>query len=793
MRFEEINKGDAFGTWVGKSVPRREDAELLSGQARFIADIHLPAMLHAAFLRSPHARARIVSIDVSAAAKVAGVRAIMTGADIPSNIGPLPGMHFYDEHRETPTYPLAREIVRYAGEPIAVVAATSRYIAEDALELIEVEFEKLPAVGGIDAALMPEAPRLYDGWKDNVACVSRFEIGQVDLAFDDADIVVEEQYRIQRCHACPLETRGVVAEWSFDGRSLTFWTSSQIINQTRDYLSQMLGIAGSNVRIRIPRLGGGFGAKFHFYVEEPAIALLARIARAPVRWIEDRLEAFTATVHARDEIIDIKLAARSDGRITGIIADVKGDLGSMHHTVSMGPVWLTAAMMTNVYDIPNARSLARALVTNKPPLGSYRGWGQPEANFAVERLVDRLASKLGMDPTEVRRMNYVPDHKFPYKGLFHTFDSGRYSKLHDQSIEQFGYSGWLAKRDAARRDGRYVGIGMSFYVENTALGPSRGLNAGKCTQGGYDIARIRMETSGDVYLYTGLCEMGQGMTNALAQVCADALGLTPNDVTVVTGDSAITPYTGYGTGASRSATVGAAAVMKAATCLRARILEIARHWLQEKPENLLLANRGVSVKGDPTRFVSFAEIGEAAYRQIIRLPEDTEAGLEGVASFDPAQMAWPYGTHLVAVEVDVKTGLVSFLDYLLVHDTGTVVNAMIVDGQLHGGIAQGIGQALYEELSYNDEGQLQNATFADFLIPTACEVPTIRMGHMVTESPLIPGGMKGVGEAGIIGAPAAIVGAIEDALRPLIGDIHFNATPITPERILDAIQRGSAK
>lgn len=790
MLFPDIHKGDAFGTWVGKSVPRREDAEILAGRAEYIADIKLPGMLEAAFLRSPVAHARIVSIDVSKALALPGVLDVMVGADISDDVKPLPLMITYQNHRDTPTFPLAREVVRYAGEPVAVVAAINRYIAEDALDLIVVDYEELPVVASVEASLATDAPRLYDGWLDNVAAKVSAEIGDVDSAMASADIVLEEQFEIQRCHPSPLETRGFIAQWDFSGENLNIWNGTQIINQCRDFMSEMLNIPTSKIRVRSPRIGGGFGAKFHFYVEEPAIVLLAKRVNAPVRWIEDRLEAFSATVHAREQVIDLKLCAKRDGRITGVIADIKGDLGASHHTMSMGPVWLTSVMMTGVYQIPNARSVARAVVTNKPPSGSYRGWGQPQANFAVERMVDLLADRLRLDPAAVRRLNYVPEDKMPYTGLAHTFDSGRYEVLHDMALEKFGYHEWLERQAAAQAQGRRVGIGMSFYAEVSAHGPSRFLNYVGGRQGGYDIARIRMETSGDVYVYTGLCDMGQGVTNGLAQIAADALGLEPADVTVMTGDTALNPYTGWGTGASRSMTIGGPAVMRAATRLREKILLIARHWLQADPETLVLANRGVMVRGEPGRYVSFESIGRAAYCQIIELPEGVDPGLEAVGVFDTVQLAFPYGMNLVAVEVNEDTGAVTFLDCMLMHDMGTIINPMIVNGQLHGGIAQGIAQALYEELRYDENGQLGTGTFADFLIPTASEIPKMRFDHMVTESPLIPGGMKGVGEGGTIGTPAAVVNAIANALHPITRS-PLNRMPVTPDRILSAISAGA--
>jgi carbon-monoxide dehydrogenase large subunit len=485
------------------------------------------------------------------------------------------------------------------------------------------------------------------------------------------------------------------------------------------------------------------------------------------------------------------MAARSDGTITAVEADIVGDMGAALHTVSWGPVWLTAVMMTNVYRIPNARVRVRAVVTNKTPLGSYRGWGQPQANFAVERLVDRVAGALGMDPAEVRRRNFIPPDRFPYRGLHHVFDSGRYAECLDRALELADYRGWRARQAELREGGRHVGIGLSFYVENTALGPSRLLNAGGVEQGGYDIGHVRMEPGGEVTVYTGLCDMGQGITDALAQVCADHLGTDPEQVTVITGDTHAVPYTGYGTGASRSIAVGGAAVMKACATLREKVLRIAAHLLESDPGDLELGSGRVSVRGAPDRFVTLSDVGRAAYLRAADLPEGMDPGLEAIEVFDPPQMAWPYGANVAVVEVDPGTGGVRFLDYTYVHDCGTVVNPMIVEGQIHGGVAQGIGMALLEELPYDPEGQPLFGSFLDYVLPSAVEVPPLRLDHQVTPSPVIPGGTKGVGEAGVIGSPAAVAAAVEDALRPF--GVSITELPVTPARIASLLRQAGRR
>jgi carbon-monoxide dehydrogenase large subunit len=494
------------------------------------------------------------------------------------------------------------------------------------------------------------------------------------------------------------------------------------------------------------------------------------------------MESFVATVHAREQIVEATMCARHDGRITGVKADIVGDMGAALHTVSYGPVWLTSVMMTNVYEIPNVRVRTRAVVTNKTPLGSYRGWGQPQANFVVERLIERVARKLELDSAQVRRRNFVPPDRFPYKSLVHVFDSGRYERCLDRAMALLDERDWPARQRELRQQGRYVGIGLSFYVENTALGPSRILNAGGVEQGGYDIGHVRIEPGGEVTIFTGLCEMGQGFTGGLIQICADQLGVHPEQVTVVTGDTSTCPYTGYGTGGSRSTAVGGAAVMKACANLRDKIKLIASHMLEASPHDLETQAGKIWVKGLPDRYVTMADIGRAAYLRMVDLPDGMDPALEAIEVFDPPQMAWPYGVNIAVVEVDVEVGLVSFLDYVYVHDCGTIINPMIVDGQIQGGVAQGIGAALYEDLPYREDGQPLFATFMDYVLPTAREVPRIRLAHEVTPSPIIPGGMKGVGEAGVIGSPAAVVNAIEDALSPF--GVTITETPVTPDRIV---------
>lgn len=765
---------------------RREDRELLTGRGRFVGDLSRPGMGHAAFLRSPHPHARIRSIDAERARAMPGVRAVLTGADLPADLGPQPNTHLFGE-RETPYYALARDRARYAGEPVAVVVADSPYLAEDAREEIVVDWEPLPSVGDAERALADGAPLVYDDldWPDNVCATFEKEIGDVDRAFEEADVVVTERYRIQRQFGCSLETRGALAEWDPNVGELTLWTSSQIVHIARDLLAAVLGLPEHRIRVLVPRVGGGFGAKFHFYPEETAVALAARDTGRPVRWVEDRLESFLATVHAREQRAELSMAAREDGTIIAVKGDLVGDMGAAMHTVGYGPLWLTAVMISNVYEIPNARVRARAVVTNKTPLGSYRGWGQPQANFFVERTIDRLAAELGVEREDLRRRNFIPPERLPRKSLHHTLDSGDYRACLDRALELLAERGWREHQAELRERGGHLGIGISFYTENTALGPSRMINEGGVQQGGYDIARVRVEPGGEVTVYTGLCEMGQGVTSALTQVCADNLGVDPDRITVVTGDTSQVPYTGYGTGASRGAAVGGAAVAKAARSVRDKALRIAAHMLEASPEDLEAEGGRIQVRGAPDATVTMADVGRAAYIRAIELPEGEDPGLEAIEAFDPPQMAWPYGANIAVVEVDADTGEVSLLDYIYVHDCGTIVNPTIVEGQIQGGVAQGIGTALFESLPYDDEGQPLFATFMEYVLPTAAELPRLVLEHQHTPSPNIPGGMKGIGEAGVIGSPAAVVAAIEDALAPY--GVRINETPVTPSLIVSMV------
>jgi carbon-monoxide dehydrogenase large subunit len=553
-----------------------------------------------------------------------------------------------------------------------------------------------------------------------------------------------------------------------------------------------LGLPVSRIRVRTPDIGGGFGNKLDFYGEEVLAALLSRRTGRPVKLIEDRAESFVATAHSREQKIDVELAAMNDGTITGMRGTVYGVLGGHLGTVGFNPCWHTAALMSGPYNIPNYEVNLVCVVTNKSPYGSYRGYGQPKANFVHERLIERLATELGMDAHSLRRKNFVPPDAFPHLGAAYTYDSGRYEDCLDLCLDAVEQAGWPARQARARAAGDSVGIGYSFHVEMTGLGQSRVLNAAGVRQASFDEEVVRMDSTGHVTVRTGLSALGQGIQTMLAQVAGHALGVPLDHVTVITGDTENCPYTGTGTGASRAATVGGAAVLNAATRLKAKVLRIASHMLEASVDDLVVEDGRILVNGVPGKALDMADIGDAAYRRLNGpLPEGETPTLEEREVYDPVDVAVSYGCTAVLAEVDAETGVVTLLEYLIAHDCGTVINPMIVDGQLHGGAAQAVGGALYEELVYDPDGLPRTTTFRDYLLPSATEVPPITATHMSTPAEHVPGGFKGMGEAGTIGGGAAIAQAVEDALRGY--DVTINALPITPPRLLAAIRNGTRR
>lgn len=776
-------------TSIGKRVRRTEDPRLLSGRAQYIDDVELPRMLEAAVLRSPFAHARIVDIDVSRALELPGVFDVLTGDQLAAVAKEQPIIwHPIPDQRMAKTHALATDRVRWVGQAVAAVAAVDRYVAEDALRLIDVEYEPLPVVSSLDDALAPDAPKLYDDWPDNVSGSLTVAAGDTDAAFAEADVVVGGRFEHGRAFGCPLEPRGCVVNWDEIAGTLELWLSTQSPNLARDLLNEVLGVPVNRIRVQTPDLGGGFGNKFDFYGEEIVAAVLSRRTGRPVKLIEDRQDSFFATVHSREMRLDYEMAFRNDGTILGMRGTTHAVMGGALGTVGSGPAWASVLTAMGPYKIPNLNMTVVPVMTNRSPFGSYRAWGVQNGNIIHERLIEMGARKLGIDPAEIRKRNFPAPDEFPhFSGIAFAYDSGRYADIVDATLERIEELGWRKKQAEARAAGRSVGIGFSFHVEPSAYGPSRILNQVGLQHSGFDEVVIRIDSVGKVTVYSGQINMGQGTHTIYTQMTSDVLGVPMEDVTVITGDTESCPYTGYGTGGSRAATLGGAAIHRGGARLKEKVFKIASHLLEAAVEDLEIADGVIGVRGSPGHTVTMAEIGDAAYRRLHdRLPEDVIPTLEEVEVFDPENMATSYGFAALMVEVDRETGTVQLLDCVQTHDCGTVINPMLVDGQLAGGFAQAFGGALYEELIYDEDGQLRTASFMDYLMPTAMEIPRFQLFHQETPAPHIPGGMKGVGESGTISGVSLVGSAIDDALSDL--DVTVNRFPMTPPRLLDMIQ-----
>lgn len=710
------------------------------GCARYVDDIRLPEMLHLAVVRSPHAHARILGIDLAPAREVAGVAAVLGPADVE---GELPVLFLPPGQRQH-SYPLLpRDKVRYAGEPVAVVAAPDRYTAEDGAARVQVVYEPLAAVVDVDAAMAPGAPRLYEDWPDNLVSWRDVVTGDPDAAFRDAAVTIEATFDLPRQTAAPLEGRAALARYDEAVDELTLWVSNQAPHQYRTILSGVLGIDEPRIRVIVPDVGGGFGVKLHYYPEEVLVCLLAVRLRRPVKWVEDRLEHFRSAVHAREQRVRIRAAFDAGGKLLALESHVRGDAGAHLHTKGEAPIFVTGLMLPGPYTVQHYRSRIEAVVTNKVPFGAYRGFGMQQSTFVIERLMDMGARRLGLDPAEIRRRNLIPRDAFPYHsaGGF-VYDSGNFPAALVRALEVSQYEELRRKQAGARAAGRLVGVGLSVYVEYTAMGPSHLMGKMGNQQGGYEPAVVRVEPSGDVTVLAGVIELGQGIRTALGQVAADALGVPIERVTVVLGETYRDPYSAYGTAASRGAVMAGAAVLAAAHILRRKIMRIAGQLLEARPEDIELRDGMCGVRGSTERGVSLATVAREAYRAH-KLPDDLTPGLEATYTYEPENWAFPSGVHIAAVEVDPTLGTTQFLGYWVVHDCGPVINPMLVDGQLYGGVAQGIGGALLERLVYDGHGQLLSGTFMDYLLPTAAEVPKLTIEHLETPSPTSPQGSKG--------------------------------------------------
>jgi aerobic carbon-monoxide dehydrogenase large subunit len=772
---------------VGARILRREDPRFLTGAGTYVDDIDLPGVLHVAFVRSSEPHALVREVDAAAATDVPGVVAVVTAADLAGRVKPMRARIGTPGYRECDMAVLASGRVRMVGEPVALVVADSRYAAEDGAESVRVAYDPLPALVTIEQALALGAPAIHDEVPGNL--FNRFELsaGDVDGAFAAADVVVELELRQQRYGAAALEGRAVVADARADGR-LTVWLSSQTPHLVRTGLAQFLGLPETAVRVISPDVGGGFGPKCVMYPEEVALAAASRLVGAPLKWTSDRSEDLLTTVHGREQVHHVKAAARADGTVLGVDVRIYASNGA-YAPWPFGAGLDSGQASENVcgpYDIRAYRRRVHAVVTNKAPMGPYRGVGRVMACLTMERVMDELAARLELDRIDIRRRNVV--REFPYEtaaGL--VFESGDYVRSLELLEEAVDWRGTGAEDERLRAAGRYRGLGVACAVEHSAYGPeSLGSRNMEITPG-YDTAALRVEPDGRVRLALGLHNHGQGHQTTMAQIAADELGLDPAAVDVVYGDTDVVPY-GNGTWASRSTVYCGGATVLAARDVRDRAYAIAAEMLEASAGDLEIADGAISVRGSAGRQVSLADVARRANHEPHLLPAGVEPGLESTRRYAaPDPGSFSSAVHAAHVEVDAETGGVRILRYVVVEDCGTVVNPMIVDGQVHGGVAQGIGGALYEHLVYDPSGQLLTTSLMDYLLPGATETPGIEVVHLESPSPHTPGGWKGMGEGGSINAPAAVVSAVNDALRPL--GVVANRTPLSPDWLAGEIRR----
>ncbi|MCF6472186.1 xanthine dehydrogenase family protein molybdopterin-binding subunit [Nonomuraea sp. MG754425] len=767
---------------VGRARRRKEDAKLLTGRTQWTDNLSRPGVLHVMFLRSPMAHARISRIDVSGARDLPGVVAAFSGQDFAGEQGSLPCAWPVTEDIVIPEHPpMAVSEVRYVGEAVACVVATDRYRAADALEAIEVDYEPLPAVVDMRQALADDGPKVHEA--GNKAFSMKLTSGDVEAAFRDAPVVIDRTYVQQRLIPSAMEPRAVLVDT--DGEAFTIWSATQIPHVLRVMLAVVTGIPEHKLRVIAPDVGGGFGSKLQVTAEEVLLLLLARRLGKPVKWLETRSEGNLTVHHGRDQIQHVRLAADADGRIRALRVDLLADMGAYLMLLTPGVPTLGAQMCNAIYKMDAYEFACTGVFTTKMPTDAYRGAGRPEATFVIERVMDELAAEIGVDPVEVRRRNWIRHDEFPFttiSGL--TYDSGNYEAATERALSLFGYDKLRAEQNDRRDRGDPVqlGIGVSTYTEMCGLAPSRLLGAANFGAGGWEHASVRMLATGKVEVATGTTPHGQGHVTAWSQIVADALGVPFEDVAVLHGDTAIVPK-GMDTYGSRSLAVGGVAVVRACEKVRDKARRLAAHLMECSPDDLEFEAGTFTVRGTESRR-TIQELANAAFTAH-DLPDGVEARLDSDATFDPENFSFPHGTHLCAVEVDTETGMVRIRSYVAVDDIGKVINPLIVDGQLHGGIAQGIAQALFEEAVYDADGNLLTTTMADYLLPSAADLPDFALDR--TESPATsnPLGVKGVGEAGTIASTPAVVNAVVDALRPRgVRDIQM---PCTPERVWRAL------
>ncbi len=778
---------DPSGRWVGAALPRKEDRRMLVGRGRFTGDYARPGMLHAAFARSPLAAARVGRIDTTAALELPGVAAVFTAADLGSPF--LRAVLERDEFVPTAMPMLAGDEVRFAGEPVAVVLADDPYLAEDAAELLDIDWTPLPAITGIEAATADGARQVHQELTGNcMVDLTMFDDESLPAIFAAAPVTVGGVFTSARVTALPLEGRACVAEWDDRDDQLVARVSTQVPHQVRSGIAQALGIAESRVRVIAPDVGGGFGLKCVVGREEVVVAGAAMRLRRPVAWVEDRSENLTASFHGHQQRYDVRAAFDSEGRILGLAADIECDVGAYSafaFTCAVEPL-MAAGELPGIYKVPAYRARGRAIATNKAPTAPYRGVSRPQIVLVMERIMEKAARALGLDPLTVRRRNMIAPGEFPYTGVNGiTYDEGSYAESLDLAEQRVTSDGWHAERDRLRADGLLAGIGYSCFSERTAYGtPTMSQRRMRMTPG-YDTAHVRLDPSGEVIVTTGTCGQGQGHETTFAQIVADQLGVHPGQVRLRQGDTDLASY-GWGTFGSRSIVIGGGAAGRAARKVADQLRQVAAHMLEASPADIELARGAAQVRGDEMASIPVSELARLAYFQSHRLPEELRYGLEARASFDPPG-TFSNACHAAMVSIDPGTCQIQLRRYLVVEDCGVVINPMVVDGQVLGGVTQGIAAALLEQISYTGDGQPASTTLMDYLAPTAAELCPVEIVHLQTPSAFSETGAKGMGEGGTIGAPAAVLNAINDALSGTA--VSFDQIPVLPTDLHAALTR----
>ncbi|MEJ2447133.1 MAG: xanthine dehydrogenase family protein molybdopterin-binding subunit [Anaerolineales bacterium] len=772
---------------IGKRVKRVEDPRLLTGGALFVDDVNLPDMLHAAFLRSDYAHARIKSIDTSQAAALPGVVGVFTAEDMgedwepgPPLVSPPPTLENVTFHSRRQV-PLVKDKVRHAGEIIAVVVAESRYIAEDAVEEIQIDYEPLPAVVNLEKCLHPDSPLVHEDLDSNLAAHLVQKKGDYESARAEADLIIKRRFHLDRGAAAAMENRGLVVDWNAKDQHLMVWDATQSPIPIRNGMAARLGLRTHQVRVVAPFVGGGFGPKIMmFYAEEMVLPWLTMKLNRPVKWIEDRRENFYATTQEREQIQEVEMALSKEGRILGIKQSI------IHDTGAYNPYGLTTPLNTQShsmgsYDVENYESELTVVFTNKTIVTPVRGAGRPQGIFVVERLLDIASRELGIDSRDLRRLNFIDPDDFPYNHQIIdqaftelVFDSGNYLPVYEKALEAIGYDRFLQEEQPRlRQEGKHVGIGVVPFIETTGVGP-------------YEGARVAIEPSGKVSAATGVGTQGQGHMTSFAQIVAEALSVDVEDVSMVTGDTAEIHW-GTGTFASRGAVVAGNAVLAAAQDVRQKALTLASKILETPEEELELDGGLVRVADIPEQSISLGELAVLANPFRGAVEPGTEPGLESTKYFGPAYGATAFGVHALILEVDPETMMIKLLKYVTVEDCGTMLNPLIVEGQIHGGVSMGIGNSYYEKLHFDENGQLLNASLADYLLPTSAEMPPIEVIHLNTPAPNNALGTKGVGEAGAIPVPAAFIQALENALPEY--ELEILETPLSPNRLFELLHK----